>query len=60
MNAYAIKPNVPFVTSRKLERTPATKENRNMVNYMDSHNFSVQIDIKTGEVRSRAIEKDGN
>ena len=48
MNAYAVKPNMPFVTKKVLKRTPASKDNTNMVKYMDSHDFSFHIDKDTG------------
>ncbi len=54
MNAYAVKPNMPFVTSKALKRTPASEENRNMVEYMDSHEFSFRIDKDTGKFISGA------
>ena len=57
MNAYAIKPNMPFVTKNILKRTPATKENKAMVEYMDSHDFSFQFDEKTGEYQGKVIDK---
>lgn len=57
MNAYAVKPDVPFVTTKVLGRTPATKANRDMVEYMDSHEFSFQIDKTTGKLISKVTEK---
>lgn len=54
MNAYAVKPNMPFVTRKALKRTPASEENRNMVEYMDSHEFSFHIDKDTGKFISGA------
>lgn len=57
MNAYAVKPEVPFVTTKALGRTPATKANRDMVEYMDSHEFSFRIDKSTGKLTSKVIEK---
>ena len=47
MNACALKPMMPFATKRKLERTPATEDNREIVEFMDSHNFSFDVDRKT-------------
>ena len=49
MNAYAVKPNMPFATKKTLKRTPASKENRDMIEYMDSHEFSFQVDKDTGK-----------
>lgn len=57
MNAYAVKPVMPFVTKKALERTPASQENRDMVKYMDSHEFSFHMDKGTGKITSRVVEK---
>lgn len=57
MNACAVKPRLPFVTRNKLERTPASEENKKMVEFMDSHNFSFSIDKKTGMLCSKVEKK---
>lgn len=57
MNAYAVKPNMPFVTAKELKRTPATKENKDMAAYMDSHEFSFRVDKKTGRFVSKVTKK---
>ncbi|MCM1541589.1 MAG: hypothetical protein NC121_10030 [Blautia sp.] len=57
MNAYALKPVMPFVTRSKLGRTPATEDNRKMVEFMDSHNFSFDIDVKTKDLKCTVTEK---
>ncbi len=57
MNACAVKPVMPFVTKSKLGRTPATEDNREMVEFMDSHNFSFDIDAKTKTLRCTVTEK---
>lgn len=57
MNAYAMKPSVPFVTRSELKRVSATDENRKMVEYMDSHNFSFSVDNKTKELKSKVTPK---
>ncbi len=59
MNASVIKPsaNLPFVTMKALNKTPATKENKEMVEYMDSHNFSFSVDKKTNKLKSRVEKK---
>ena len=51
MDAYAVKPSIemPFVTSKALKRTPATKENKDRIKYMDSHEFSFKFDKVTGK-----------
>lgn len=48
MNAYTIKPM--FVTTKALKRTPATRQNADMVRYMDSHEFFLHIDKDTGKI----------
>ena len=57
MNACALKPVMPFVTRNKLGRTPATEDNRKMVEFMDSHNFSFDIDAKTNNLECKVTEK---
>lgn len=57
MNAYAVKPDMPFATRKVLKRTPASEENRNMVEYMDSHEFSFHIDKNTGKFISGAKKR---
>ncbi len=57
MNACALKPVMPFATRSKLGRTPATEDNREMVEFMDSHNFSFDIDAKTKTLRCTVTEK---
>jgi len=57
MNACAVKSVMPFVTRSKLGRTPATEDNREMVEFMDSHNFSFDIDAKTKTLRCTVTEK---
>lgn len=57
MDAYALKPVMPFVTRNKLGRTPATEDNRKMVEFMDSHNFSFDIDAETNCLKCTVIKK---
>ena len=57
MNACALKPVMPFVTKSRLERTPATEDNRKMVEFLDSHNFSFDINAKTNEIECTITEK---
>lgn len=57
MNAYAVKPNTPFVAKNDLKRTPATAEHRKMVEFMDSHNFSFSVDNITKELESIVTPK---
>ena len=60
MNAYAVKPNMPFVTEKKLKRTPASKENRDMAEYMDSHEFSFRLNKLTGKFVCSVKKSDEN
>jgi hypothetical protein len=60
MNACALKPRLPFVARTELKRTPATEDNRKMVEFMDSHDFSVSIDMDSKELRSRVTPKKEN
>lgn len=52
MNAYAVKPVAPFVTRTELRKTPATSENKEIVEFMDSHDFSFSVDDKTKVLKS--------
>ena len=57
MNACALKPVMPFATRRKLGRTPATEDNRKMVEFMDSHNFSFDVDAENKTLMCRTTKK---
>lgn len=57
MNACALKPIMPFVTKNELQRTPATEDNRKMVEFMDSHNFSFDIDVETNSLKCTVTNK---
>lgn len=57
MNACALKPTMPFVTRGKLERTPATDDNRKMIEFMDFHNFSFDVDSETKTLKCRITDK---
>ena len=48
---------MPFVTNRQLKRTPPTKENIDMVKFMDSHEFSFHMDKSTGKFVSNVVKK---
>lgn len=56
MNAYAVKPTLPFVTRKIIEKTPASVKNRKRVEFMDSHNFSFSVNKETGSLNCK-IEK---
>jgi hypothetical protein len=57
MNAYVLKPTMPFVARNQLKRTPPTEENRKMVEFMDSHDFSVSVDKDSKGLRSHVTLK---
>ena len=44
MNACAMKPGLPFVTNMVLSRTPASEDNKKMTEFINSHEFSFDID----------------
>jgi hypothetical protein len=57
MNACALKPTMPFVAKSELKRTPATEENKRMVEFIDSHDFSFSVDKKTKKITSYVTPK---
>ena len=57
MNACAVKPTLPFVTRKTIERTPASAENKKRVEFMDSHNFSFSVNKETGSLQCRVAKK---
>ena len=57
MNACAVKPTLPFVTRKTIEKTPASAENRKRVEFMDSHNFSFSVNKETGVLHSKVEKK---
>lgn len=57
MNANVLKPQMPFIAKGELSRTPATEENKKMVEYIDSHNFSFFVDEDTEELKTVITEK---
>lgn len=57
MDACALKPMMPFVTRNKLQRTPATEDNRKIIEFIDSHNFSFDIDTRTNNLKCTITDK---
>lgn len=57
MNGCAVKPKLSFATTKMLDRTPASNENKLISKFINSHNFSFGIDEKTGELKSTVTEK---
>lgn len=47
VNAYATKPETPFISNNKLVRTPSSESNRKIAEFLDSHNFSFRVDKDT-------------
>ncbi len=41
MNAYAVKPNVTFASTKKIERKNPTEASRKIAEFIDTHNISV-------------------
>ena len=57
MNACAVKPTLPFVTKKDIERTPATAESKKRVEFMDTHNFSLSVNKETGSLYCKVEKK---
>ena len=56
-DGYAIGLNVPFVAKGRLKRTPTSKENREIKNYIRTHNFSANINKHNGEMEVKVTSK---
>ena len=56
MNACVMKPKLPYVTRTTLTRTPASEDNKKITEFINSHNFSLDID-STGKLRSVVTSK---
>lgn len=50
MNAYAIRPVMPFVTTKQLHKTPYSQINREIAEFIDSHDFSFDVNKDTGDL----------
>ena len=57
MNAYAVKPTLPFVTRKTIKRTPTSAENKKRIEFMDLHNFSFSINRETGFLQCKVEKK---
>lgn len=58
MNANVIKPSTPFVTCHhELKRTPMSEENRVRKAYMDSHEFSMDVNKTTGKMSTKVTKR---
>ena len=52
-----MKPNVPYITRSELKRTPASTDNKRMVEFLDSHNFSFSVIKETKKLGSSITPK---
>lgn len=57
MNACVIKPQLPFVTKRILARTPASEDTIKIAEFIDSHDFSFDVNRKTNELTCNVRKK---
>lgn len=57
MNAYAIKPTMPFATTKQLNKTPSSEVNREITTFIDSHDFSFDINKDTGDLSIKIRDK---
>lgn len=51
MNAYAIKPTMPFTTTKRLSKTPSSEINREIASFIDSHEFSFDVNNDTEDLK---------
>ncbi len=56
-NACAVKPSLPYVTRKTVERTPVSQENKNRVDFIDSHNFFSKVNKETGSLQCKVEKK---
>lgn len=57
MNAYAIRPTMPFATTKQLHKTPSSEINREIAKFIDSHEFSFDVDKDTGDLSINIRDK---
>lgn len=57
MNAYAIRSTLPFITSKPLVRTPASELNKEIATFIESHEFSFNINKKTEDLEISIKDK---
>ena len=58
MDACVLKPKLPFVTEKDLDRTPATEENKKMAEFLDSHSFSFHINAETNDLKCTVSKRE--
>ena len=57
MNGYAVKPTMPFVTSKELKSTKPSQKNIDMVKFIESHTFSLRNE--NGKLVTGVSKKNG-
>ncbi len=57
VNAYAVKPKEPFIAKGTLARTPASENNKKMIEFMNSHQFSFSVNQETKKMECTFTEK---
>lgn len=57
MNAYAIRPIMPFATTKELHKTPYSQINREIAEFIDSHDFSFDVNKDTGDLNINIKDK---
>ena len=58
MNANVVKSSTPFVTRcSELNHTPMSEENRERKAYMDSHNFTMNVNKTTGKMSTKVTKR---
>lgn len=60
MNANVMKSNLSFYTSSVLKRTPPSKNNKSICEFIEGHEFSFQIDKSSKKLRCVVLLKKEN
>lgn len=50
MNAYAIRPTNPFTSAKPLKRTPSSDVTKEIAAFIDSHEFSFDVNVNTKDL----------
>lgn len=58
MNAYSIRPTIPFISAKPLKRTPSSDINKEIAAFIDSHEFSFDVNADTKDLMIGIKEKD--
>lgn len=57
MNAYAIRPTMPFATTKRLSKTSSSEITREIASFIDSHEFSFDVNKNTGDLSINIKDK---